>query len=106
MNKTDKTVERFTVKDGKTSFSLTISHEPTSSIFSDGKDGFHPWIGGCGIGGNQRTIAGARLICFEQVTSDIDRKIHDYEERLAELKRLRETLGNDVFNLGQFMVKA
>ena len=99
-------VERFEVKDGKTCFNLAISHEKKTSIFSDGKDGFHPWSGGCGIGGNNRTMAGARLVCFESVTGDIDRAIKNHEDRVAELKRLRETLGNDVFNLGQFKVKA
>lgn len=99
-------VERFELKEGKTTFSLAISLEPRESIFSDGKDGFHPWSGGCGIGGNNRTIAGARLVCFESVVSDIDRKIRDHEERLVELKKLRNTLGSDVFNLGQFKVKA
>jgi hypothetical protein len=102
-----KYIERFELKDGKTNFALAISHEPITSIFSDGKSaGFHPWSGGCGISGTHHTIGGARLVCFQHVKADINRKISEYDTRLVELKRLSETLGDDVFNLGQFKVKA
>ena len=100
-------IERFDVEKGKTKIRLAISKEPKTSIFSDGKDGFHPWAGGCGIGGNNRTLAGARLVCFEHVTSsDIKRRIADHKARLLELEYLEQTLGDDTFNLGQFKVKA
>ena len=100
-------IEKFEVKKGGTKFNLVVSQEPDDSIFSNnGKGGFKPWAGGCGIGSCQTTKTIARGILFGYITMEIKNRITKTKKELAELEALQTALGDDVFNLGQFKVKA
>ena len=71
------------------------------SIQKEGKC-FHPYVGGCGVGGPATTIDCARKLLFERLKENLRGRINRAKKELNELNGLLETLGDDPFNMGVF----
>ena len=71
------------------------------SIHKD-KDGFHPYVGGCGVGGPVTTIDGARKILFERLRDTLNWRSLNAQNEFKKINLLLNTLSDDPFNLGIF----
>ncbi len=65
---------------------------------------FKAWSGGCGVGGDFKTIEKCREFLFEDAIQDLIRKEDEASKTYALCVKSKTILGNDVFNLGQFKI--
>lgn len=92
-------VARDTITGVVESFDFGITN---GSIHTDANKSFHPYVGGCGVGGPTITIDAARKILFERLKENLAWRARQARKELTKLDNLLDKLGDDPFNMGIF----